>query len=137
MRFLRGVEAIHLSLVNGGKKRKGKILLACPLWLQTYVSIANRFVNLAIKTYHQRCRKFITYDVLLIFPQLFDKFKCDILRKLCMDNALHNLIKIHDRFEWSRDDVLSDGFRWACSCGHLDTAKWLYTVFQLTVDDAR
>ena len=137
MRLLRAnaLEAVHASRIDAKKFDKGVkgILLTCPLWLQIYVSIVHR----SIKTCYS---KLFTYDVLLIFPRFFDKFKHDILRHLCYKGALHDLIKIHDRFEWSKIDVRSNGnyaFRWACTHGHLDVAKWLYTVFQLTVDDAR
>ena len=88
------VEAILSSQFDAKKLKKSrpgvKCILTCPLWLQIYVSIVNR----SIGTYYSQYS--ITYDVLLIFPRLFDKFKCQILRKLCEDGVLCDLIKIHD-----------------------------------------
>ena len=137
MRLLRGVEAVHLSLFDVKNLCKDvKSILLCPLWLQTYVSIVHRPTVRKYSSWNRH----ITYDVLLIFPRFLDEFKSLILCSLCYKGDLHELIKIHDRFEWSHDDARIDGnmpFRWACEFGHIDTAKWLYTTFQLTVDDAR
>ena len=141
MRFLRAnaLEAVHASKIDAKKQHRWvsgvKCILSCPLWLQTYVSIVNKFMVI----YWYR-NSLITYDVLLIFPQLFDRWKYDILCDLCSHGALDDLIKIHDLFELSNKDVRYDNndvFRLACECGHLDVAKWLYTTFHLTVDDVR
>ena len=51
---------------NVAKGAKGQ--LACQLWLHIYVMIVNR----SIKTYYISYSEFITYDILLIFPQIFD-----------------------------------------------------------------
>ena len=143
MRFLRAnaLEAVHASRFDAEKKRKGvKCILSCPLWLQTYVSIVNKFMLFYDGWYSNFM---ITYDVLLIFPRFFDRLKRQILYKLCYKGALHDLIKIHDQFEWPGapgDDFRSHDnpiFRYACKKGHLEIAQWLYTAFQLTVDDAR
>lgn len=155
MRLLRGVEAIQSSLFDAEKSReclKGvSSVLSSPLWLQTYVSIVNRSIDILCtyirnSTYDYyyyslvfRC-KYITYDLFLIFPRFFDKFRRGMLHKLCKAGNLHDLIKIHDRFEWSRKDVRSSdnyAFIHACEYGHLDVVKWLCTVFQLTIDDVR
>ena len=141
MRLLRGVEAIHLSLFDVPAiswPGKCRLLLTCPLWLQTYVSIVNRSI---INEFTEiPYGVFITYDLLLIFPQFFCELKRQILWSLCGKDALNDLIKIHDHFEWSIDDVRSqenEAFGHACAFGQLDTAKWLYKTFQLTVDDVR
>src|SRR3990172_12309504 len=124
MRLLcaNALEAVLSSKFDGKYLRKGvKGILTCPLWLQIYVSIVHSRlagVNRSIEAYYS---KYITYDVLLIFPRLFDKLNLYILRHLCEKGALHYLIKIHDRFEWSRNDVRSlhnYAFRWACNRGH-------------------
>ena len=143
MRLLRALEAIQKSLCNPKNILKGiEGILTCPLWLQIYVSIVNSPVEYYSFYYYID----ITYDVLLIFPQLFGKLKHDILYKLCRDGALSDLIKIHARFqfvEWRltpHDDIRSNynqAFRYACARGHLDVAQWLYTTFQLTVTDVR
>ena len=140
MRFLRGVEAFlsqfNVKTPKGAKDAKGvkgQFLLVCPLWLQTYALIVHR----SIEIYY--C-KYITYDVLLIFPRFFDTKRWEILLALCYRNSLHEIIKIHDRFGWSNNDVRRDDnfvFMCACTGNYLDLAKWLYTTFQLTVDDIR
>ena len=109
-----------------------KYVLTCQLWLQIYVSIVNRDAG----SYYPLRNTRITYDLVLIFPRLFDLCKCGILVWLCYDGSLHELIKIHDRFEWSHKDVRSvdnRAFGCACAFGHLEVAKWLYETFQLNV----
>ena len=141
MRLLRGVEAVLSSNFNVKRRYDSvKTILSCPLWLQTYVSIVNRCIE---HIYHCNNCNHITYDVLLIFPRLFDKCKCDILVELCSKGALDDLMKIHARFQLgvlSHYDVRYCQYHLficACEYGHLDVAKWLYTTFQLTVDYAR
>src|SRR3990172_12784281 len=98
MRFLRAnaLEAVHASRFDAEKKRKGvKCILSCPLWLQTYVSIVNKSM---VIYYWWSSNFMITYDILLILPQFFDRFKHQILYNLCLHGALHDLIKIHDQF---------------------------------------
>ena len=137
MRLLRGLEAVHASRNVLRIYVKGvKSMLTCSLWLQIYVSVVNRY----IENYFNYYRKSVTYDVLLIFPRLFDKLKCSMLSNLCRDGDLRDLIKIHARFEWSLYDVRyhrNSAFIWACCYGHLDVIKWLYTTLQLTVNDVR
>ena len=140
MRLLRAtaLEAVLLSRFDAKHVCDNiKGVLSCPLWLQIYVSIVN---NSPVIWYISCYEVTITDDVLLIFPRIFDRLKCYILQSLCKKAALHDLIKIHDQFVWSQDDVRSNhnhAFRLACQRGHLDVAKWLHTVFQLTDDDAR
>ena len=140
MRLLRAnvVEAVHASRINAKiRLRKGvKGILTCQLWLHKCVSIINR----SIENYYTWYSNCITYDILLIFPQLFDEFKYQILPNLCFKGALYDLIQIHDRFVWSPYDVRSftnKAFQYACCQGHLDVANWLYTVFHLTIKDVR
>ena len=138
MRLLRSLEAVYLSRIIVKKPCKcAKYILTCPLWLQIYVSIVHR----SIKTWYSPYGRHITYDVLLIFPRFFDKCKPEILYQLCNKNDLRDLIKIHYRFGWSRDDVeqyyIDIVLQLACRHGNLNMAKWLYTVLQLTVDDVR
>ena len=154
MRLLRAnaLEAVNSSRFNTKTPLHGvKSVLTSPLWIQVYVSILNRTIvnryidnipiipfRIGVSIETRYCNR-ITYDILLIFPQLFDIFKHQILWGLCRSGALHDLLKIHDRFEWSHDDirVYNWAFKCACERGHLDVAQWLYTVFQLTVNDAR
>ena len=146
MRLLRAnaLEAVLSSQFDTKNLRKGvKGILTCPLWLQIYVSIVHSRLAGVNRYVLYRKRALCTYEVLLIFPRFFDKFKCDILRHLCYKGALHDLIKIYDRFEWSvapGNDVRSlhnYAFIYACMYGHLDVAQWLYTTFQRTFDDVR
>ena len=138
MRFLHvnSLEAVHSSRINVGKLRKGlKGILACQLWLQIYVSIVNKFietVNDDFITYHFITYDFITYDVLLIFPRLFVRWYGMILYHLCYKNDLHELIKIHDRFEWTINNVqpyMKGSFTCACAKNNLDVCDWLVATF--------
>ena len=138
MQLLRALEAVHSS-----RDVKGQQMLACQLWLQIYVSIVNRPARAGIMSFpaihFELYGITITYDILLILPRLFDKLKSYILSKLCKQCMLDDLVKIHDQFEWPiyLRDSASAAFGYACGKGHLDVAKWLYTTFQLTVEDVR
>ena len=93
------VEAVFSSRIDAKKPCNGVKASFCqsyPLWLQIYVSIVNRYIEDYYDYVHYvHIRDFITFDVLLIFQQLFDKFRDQILYKLCDVGALHDLIKIH------------------------------------------
>ena len=147
MRLLHALEAVHSSLfdVTAFCYRGIKCVLTCPLWLQTYVSIVNRPAGIMSMPaiFYEAYGINITYDLLLIFPRLFDEHNCYILSKLCRKGMLVDLVKIHAQFEWPiqiGDDGRSNvncAFRYACGNGHLNVAQWLYKVFKLTDDDVR
>ena len=140
MRLLRALVPIQKSLFdaeNTLKDVKCQLLLVCPLWLQIYVLIVNSPVEYYCFYYR---KDLITYDFLLIFPQLFTKFRYEILYELCKVGALHDLIKLQTHFEWSQDDVRKRNnalFSCVCQEGRLAVAKWLFTTFQLTATDVR
>ena len=144
MRLLRAMDAVHASRFDEKKLDKCiKYILTCPLWLQVYVSSVNRsIVNRLIcnlPNHDRRCTR-VTYDVLPIFPRLFDRYQGKILIDLCTSGNLRDLLKVHSRFEWSVSDngehnfIFHIAFKCACKQGHLHVAKWLYTAFQRTLD---
>ena len=117
MRLLRCVEAVHASRIDPKNPhafiKDVNSILTCQLWLKIYV-VVNRSLEIDYQYDNDKFYqydKFITYDVLLIFPHLFDKWGDAIVYRLCEDGDVHNLIKIHDRFDLG------------------GKARWFYTVF--------